>query len=141
MQKKQNVQAITLDELNTFQISLGKTLPEDYRQHMLLYNGGSVINKKIEHKNYPENPSTGLNYLLPIKYGYDTIEHTINDISEYLPSGYLPIGLNMAGGYVIISLNNDTTYGRIKEWYPDDELNDMSESFTQYLEDMVERID
>ena len=57
---------------------------------------------------------------------------------EYLDNGYLPIGKNNGGGYIILSLNQDDTYGEIKEWYPDDELNYMSPSFSQYLKDMIE---
>ena len=37
-----DTQLITLEELNEFQTMIGKTLPEDYRQHMLTYNGGDV---------------------------------------------------------------------------------------------------
>lgn len=50
----------------------------------------------------------------------------------------MPIGKNNGGGYIILSLNQDDTYGEIKEWYPDDELNYMSPSFSQYLKDMIE---
>lgn len=135
---RNNVQIINSDELQVFEHNLGYILPNDYKDHMLTYNGGIVINKKIEHKDYPDITSTGLNYLFPIKYGAEPVENVYNDISQFLDDGYLPIGKNSGGGYVIMSLNSDDMYGEIKEWYPDDELNDMSPSFTQYLEDMIE---
>ena len=36
-------QPITEAELNEFQALIGMTLPEDYRQHMLTYNGGGAM--------------------------------------------------------------------------------------------------
>ena len=138
---KSNVQLITLQELNTFQTNLGMLLPEDYRHHMLQFNGGIAEPDNLEHTNYPEMPSTGLDYLFSIKYGSLTVEYVYDSISQHLPEGYLPIGKNRGGGEIIMSLNNDSTYGEIKEWYPDDEMNYMSSSFKQYLEDMQEGID
>lgn len=134
-------QNLTEADIMAFEGRIGKTLPEDYKQHMLLYNGGSVINKNIEHINYPEEIDTGLDYLFSIKYGSNTVKDNYDSISQFLDVGYLPIGKNNGGGYIIISLNNDNSYGKIKEWYPDDELNYMSPSFIQYLEDMTESED
>lgn len=138
---RNDVQILNSDELLKLEQNLGYSLPNDYKQHMLKYNGGSVVNKNIEHKDYPDITSSGLDYLFPIKYGPKTLENVNESISEFLPGGYLPIGKNGGGGYVIMSLNNSGTYGEIKEWYPDDELNYMSPSFMQYLEDMIERED
>jgi hypothetical protein len=138
---KSNVQIITLAELDTFEQSLTGTLPSDYKQHMLQYNGGIVSPDDLVHVNYPEYTDTGLSYLLPIKYGSNTIESTIQALSAFLPSNYIPIGKNLGGGYVIMSVNSGSTYGEIKEIYPDGELNYMSPSFTQYLDDMIETPD
>ena len=35
------------------QTMIGKTLPEDYRQHMLTYNGGDVVELDIAHISDP----------------------------------------------------------------------------------------
>lgn len=134
---RSNSQLITVEELNLFEQGLGKKLPEDYNIHMLKYNGGDVIDEDIQHKNF-DNPDTGLSYLFPIKYGNFTIEKANEDSSKLWSSDYLSIGKNVGGGYIIMSLNNDETYGEIKEWYPDGELNYMSPSFSQYLDDMIE---
>jgi len=127
-------QVITLEELNTFETLISKTLPPDYRQHMLTYNGG-VLEEDVEHLNY--SGGGGILYLYPIKYGYDTMEDVYEDLNEILISGYLSIGKTSSGGQIIISLNNDSTYGKIKEWFTDGDTRDLSSSFTQLLNDMV----
>lgn len=131
---KGNSQVITLEELNTFEALIGKTLPQDYRQHMLTYNGG-VLEQDVEHVNYSD--SGGIASFHPIKYGYYTMEELFEDLKEFLPSGYIPIGKTSNGGQIIISLNNDSTYGNIKEWFTDGDTRDLSSSFTQLLNDMV----
>jgi hypothetical protein len=127
-------QLITVEELNTFETLIGKTLPQDYRQHMLTYNGG-FVEEDVEHINYSD--SGGISDFYPIKYGFDTMEEVFEDLNEVLPSGYLSIGKTSNGGYIIISLNNDSTYGNIKEFFSDGDTRDLSSSFTQLLNDMV----
>jgi hypothetical protein len=129
-----NSQLITVEELNTFETLIGKTLPQDYRQHMLTYNGG-VLEEDVEHINYSD--SGGISSFHPIKYGYYTMEELFEDLKEFLPHGYIPIGKTSNGGQIIISLNNDNNYGNIKEWFTDGDTRDLSSSFTQLLNDMV----
>ena len=132
-------QPISLEELNDFEASIGKQLPQDYRQHMLTYNGGDVIELDIAHISDPEGGG-GISYFHPIKYGHSTMEEVNATIGDIIPLGYLSIGRTNGGGEIIISLNNDSTYGNTKEWYPDETLNDLSPSFTQLINDQVEQI-
>ena len=83
--------------LNKFESLIGKTLPTDYRQHMLLYNGGDVVQNNIEHKDYVEDGG-GISYFYPIGIGDYTIEEVFNDLinTAFLPSGYIPIGTTTA---------------------------------------------
>lgn len=134
-----NSQAITLQELNDFETLIGHTLPEDYRQHMLTYNGGLVEQDNNAHINYPEAGS-GIAKFFPIKYGNYTMEKAYATMGNFdIPNGYFIIGKTWAGGDVILSLNDDSTYGNTKEWYPDGTLNDLSPSFTQLINDQVEQ--
>jgi hypothetical protein len=128
-----DLQAITVEELNTFETFIGKKLPQDYRQHMLTYNGG-ILEQDVEHKNYSD--SGGISYFHPIKYGYYTMEELFDDLSEVLPNGYITIGKTDSGGQIIISLNNDSNYGKIEEWFADGEIRHLSPSFTQLFNDM-----
>ena len=57
---------------------------------------------------------------------------------DLLPKGYITIGNTYCGGNIIISLNNDETYGNIKEWIDEDmDILDLSPSFAQLLKDQV----
>jgi hypothetical protein len=127
-------QLITIEELDIFETLIGKKLPQDYRQHMLNYNGG-VLEQDVEHKNYSNGG--GILYFHPIKYGYYPMEELFDDLNVALPNGYITIGKTNSGGQIIISLNNDSNYGKIKEWFTDGKTRDLSPSFTQLLNDMV----
>ena len=130
-------QVATVPELNTFEAFVGSSLPQDYRQHMLTYNGGVIVQTEIRHVNY-ESGDQGISDFYPIKYGYDTMEEIFSDLDGIIPTGYLSIGKTRGQGEIIMSLNNDSTYGNIKEWYPDGTINFLSPSFSQLLNDMVE---
>lgn len=134
--QKQNSQSITLQELNDFETFIGKNLPKDYREHMLEHNG-SMVHQDLRHVNYPDGGG-GISYFDPIKYGSHTMEMTYKALEGKIPNGYLSIGITNSGGYIVMSLNNDYTFGNIKEWFPDGEIFDLSPSFTQLLNDMIE---
>jgi hypothetical protein len=128
-------QSITVEELNIFETLIRKKLPQDYRQHMLTYNGGMVEENNIEHKNFKEG-GRGISSFYPIKYGYDTMEELFEDLNGVIPEDYLLIGKCDNGGYILISLNKDT-YGKTIVWYSDGEIDNLSDSFTQLLNDMT----
>ena len=67
--------------LNKFEIKLKKKLPEDYRAHMLIYNGGMVEQDDIEHKDYTEDGG-GIAKFNPIGIGSYTIEEIYNVMTE-----------------------------------------------------------
>lgn len=127
--------------LNQFEATIGKTLPQDYRQHMLTYNGGIVEQDNIEHKDHTEDGG-GISKFYPVSYGDYTLEKAYaNDVnSGMLPLGYISIGETRGGGEIIISLNNDGTYGVTEEWYPDGSKLPLSPSFTDLINDMVEEV-
>lgn len=135
-----NREGITMEELNEFEASLeGLILPEDYKQHMLTYNGGVVVEDEIEHKSLYGNYGGGaISDFASIKYGGNTLEELNNALSDRLPSGYIAIGYTAGGGVIIMSLNNDNTYGNTKIRITDGDIIDLSPSFTDLLNDMVE---
>ena len=133
-------QLITLTELNEFESLIGLGLPEDYRQHMLLYNGGDVVQRNNTHISNPE-AGNGIAYFYPIKYGGYTMEKAHQQLLSVLPTGYISIGTTRGGGEIIISLISGSTYGNINERYSDGTLNELSPSFTQLLNDQVEAVE
>lgn len=135
----QLAQLITTTEFNVFESLVGYSLPEDYRQHMLTYNGGIVNQLNNAHISNPESGG-GIAQFYPIKYGDYTVEEVNSTLNDVIPSGFLIIGHTRGGGKIIISLNSGSTYGNTKEWYPDGSINDLSPSFTQLLNDQVEAV-
>ncbi|MEL1249032.1 SMI1/KNR4 family protein [Flavobacterium helocola] len=133
--QREDSQNITQEELNDFEALIGFTLPQDYRLHMFTHNGG-VVNEDVKHINYPEG-GEGISYFYEIKYGNYTIEQIFSNLKGKIPDGYLAIGSTDNCGHIIISLNNDNTYGNTKEWFPDGYIYDLSPSFTQLLNDMI----
>ena len=135
-------QQISTEELQVFENTLnGLKLPEDYKHQMLTCNGGNVDQYEIEHKNYI-GEGIGIASFLPIKYGNYTLEKAKNSFMDRLPEGFIPIGHTTGNaGLLIMSLNNDQTYGHIKVRYTDGDIEDFSPSFTDLLNDMVEAED
>jgi hypothetical protein len=71
------------------------------------------------------------------------MEDVYENLNNILPSGYLAIGRTKGGGEIIISLNNDNSYGNISMWFGDEsslDLSDLSPSFSQLINDQVEQI-
>lgn len=130
-------QNITITELNQFESYIGYSLPEDYRQHMLSVNGGIVEQDNNAHVSNPE-AGNGIAYFYPIKYGGYTLEKAFEQTKNLIPNGCISIGTTRGGGEIIMSVNNDSTYGNLSERYSDGELNVLSPSFTQLLIDQVE---
>ncbi len=135
-EQDEDSQGITISELNQFESLIVYKLPEDYRQHMLTHNGSTILND-VFHVNYPDGGGA-VSYFYPIKYGSDTMEKVFSDLNGKLPVGFISIGKTDTGGQVIMSLNNDDTYGKINEFFADGDMFDLSPSFTQLLNDMVE---
>jgi hypothetical protein len=136
--KNRSWQLITLDELNEFETLIGFSLPKDYKEFMLKHNGGIIEN--LKHINFP-NDNQGLSRLFSITYdsGY-TMEKIFLKNTGRFPNGYLSIGVTNYGGEIIISLNNDETFGNIKEWISEEYNNYLSPSFTQLLNDQIDNL-
>jgi hypothetical protein len=132
---RQQENLLTLQDLNDFEALIGLVLPPDYKQHMLLYNGG-IVNEDVKHINYLDG-GEGISKFYPIKYGNYKMEEIFSILNGKIPTGYLAIGITNNAGKIIISLNNDSTYGNTKEWFPEEKIYDLSPSFTQLLNDMV----
>ncbi|QTD39193.1 SMI1/KNR4 family protein [Polaribacter batillariae] len=87
----------TNTDLNDFETQIGKTLPDDYRQHMLDWNGGIVLQDSLEHINFPEHPDYGLSDLFPINHSTGTIETAMTALGSALPNNHIPIGRTRGG--------------------------------------------
>ncbi|WGH75103.1 SMI1/KNR4 family protein [Tenacibaculum tangerinum] len=134
-------QKLSPADISDFETQIGKVLPDDYKQHMLNWNGGGVHQYNLEHVNFPEHSDYGLLGLAPISHSKSTILNKMNALSSALPSNYIPIGRTRGGGTILMSLENNETYGNIEVMFSEGDIINMSPSFSQFLEDMVEEED
>jgi len=123
---------ITAEDLNEFEKEIGLTLPEDYRAHMLKYNGGLPSSYYL----YYGEPDDGilLSGFKSIKYGDSLVEK-----QDYLPENCLSIGYTETG-YLAMSLD-ENEYGSIFVYYSEAELTKIAASFTEFLDGLVDYTD
>ena len=118
---------ITQEELETFEEQLdGLKLPEDYKAHMLKYNGGGTI------EDYEWNTDENIQFsnFRPIKYGSMTMELGLIARENVLPENDIYIG-RITGGSICMSLGENN--GSIYVLYSDGERIDLASSFTEFI--------
>ena len=117
-------------ELQEFEEKLALVLPEDYKAHMLVYNGGAASSSYI----FWGVPDDGINLFgfHPIKYGRTLFVER----KDYLPENHLAIG-RTGTGYLAMSLD-EKTYGNIYVHYSEVELEFLASSFTDFLDNLTD---
>lgn len=120
-----NHSLITPKELKEFEAEIGLSLPEDYKMHMLKYNGGSASSIYL----FFGEPDNGINLLgfYPIKYGTTLFAGK----KDYLPEKHIGIG-RTGTGYLAMSLD-EKTHGNIYVHYSEVELQFLAASFTEFV--------
>lgn len=124
---------ITLNDIQEFETAKRLILPEDYKAHMLQYNGATVESIEV----YFGVPDDDINfsYFHPLKYG-DSI---LVDTRDYLPEKHITIGCTSTG-YLAMSLAEDS-YGSIYAYYSEAELTWLAGSFTAFISGLTDYAD
>ena len=130
-------QLVTEQEIWDFEREYDLTLPNDYREHLLKYNGGAVTNSYLYFKDY--DSGIRLSSFQPLKYGNDTIEKSYKDSRDYLPERYINVGYTGTGN-ICMSLQ-EQNYGFIYIYYSEVELEFVANSFTEFLDGLVDYSD
>ncbi|WP_196885408.1 SMI1/KNR4 family protein [Aureivirga sp. CE67] len=127
---------ITSDDLKEFEQKLnGLRLPEDFKQFMLIYNGGStreLYSIKIDdHEDEDDIPFDGIDPLRDnTQYGL-SLEDSLENRVGVLPETDIYIG-SVLGGSLCMSLG--AKHGSIYAFYADEERIDIASSFTEFLD-------
>ena len=110
--------------------------PEDYKVHMLKYNGGRPVSKLFFKPDIWDD-EIKLSYLLPLKYGSYTFERANlkGELLDY-PEENLIIGHTLTGALSISF--KESEYGSIYVFYSDGEMHKLANSFTEFLEGLKE---
>lgn len=124
---------ITLSDIQEFETTTGLFLPEDYKAHLLEYNGAEVESIEV----YFGVPDDGINfyYFHPLKYGDSILVGT----QDYLPEKHICIGCT-ATGYLAMALTEDN-YGNIYVYYSEAELTWLASSFTAFVSGLTDYAD
>lgn len=121
---------ITAQDLSAFETETGLLFPEDYRLHLLQYNGGNTISMDI----YFGEPDDGINllYFYPLKHG----DSLMVEPSDYLPAKHISIGATSTG-YLAMSLHEEN-YGSIYVHYSEAILKFLAPSFTEFIAGLID---
>ena len=134
--KQKGTRSISIQEVEQLERDYNIKLPQDYKDHMLTYNGINPL------KNYYFQPNIWedeINFFstLPIKYGDYIFEEAnlIGYLKDY-PENHISIGRSRTGS-ISISLKKDE-YGSVYVYYSDGEIHKLANSFTEFLEGLEE---
>ncbi|EDP96811.1 SMI1/KNR4 family protein [Kordia algicida OT-1] len=130
--KQKGEKAITLKEIEQLETDYSIKLPEDYKNHMLKFNG---INPLEDYYFLPDTWEDEINFFstLPIKYGHYIFEkaNLIGYLEDY-PENHVSIGRTRTGG-LSLSLHKED-YGSIYVYYSDGEMHKLAASLTEFLQ-------
>ncbi len=112
---------------------VGSTLPKEFIEHYMKYNGGSPTEELAE-----ANPSP-LHGFNSIKYGALSIETLLKDYAEqniYFGKK-IPFAYDAGGNLFVLSLEDDDTYGKVffigHEFVSEQNYEFVSDSFTEFV--------
>lgn len=111
---------ITLEEVLEFEIEFNIKFPEEYKTHILKYNGGYPTDE-LYFKGYQ------IDEFIPLKYGDYHMSERLSNLSGFLEDKSIPFSTSN-GGIIFLDHNHNVF---IK--YSDGQLDFISESFSIFL--------
>jgi hypothetical protein len=124
---------ITDKEINDFEKKLkGFKLPDDYKGHMLKYNGGVTL----EFYEWYKDDEVQFLYFLPLKFEDNNMENALISKEGILPESDIFIG-SIRGGKLCMSLARNGDKGSVYAFFSDGEKLDLANSFTEFVNGLV----
>lgn len=97
--------ALSESELIDLEWHIGRSLPQDYREFLLKYNGGAPEECTIDIPSLVSNKgSVDIGYFYGIGTGAEDIQVCMGIIYGYIPQGLIPIADTPGGNYFFLSL-------------------------------------
>ncbi|MFD2917095.1 SMI1/KNR4 family protein [Psychroserpens luteus] len=118
---------ISLSDLQNLESALGAILPEDYKTHMLKYNGGRVSWTKSYILEY-----NGSEYELGGFKELDKVKEFFESKNPILYPKYFSIG-DIEGGYLAMGYQEEN-YGQIFVYFSDEAPQKVANSFSEFLQ-------
>lgn len=121
---------ISLAQINEVEFSVGLNFPNDYKEHLLKYNGGKCIPNVFSFYENGKVTQSGIDWFLAIYDGeYDNLKDyiiTYKVEEKRMPSHLLPIAHDPGGNLICISCGGDDE-GCVYFWDHENEV-DYTES-------------
>ena len=138
---------IGLNDLKRVENLLGDLLPQDYKDHLLKYNGGRCTPNTFIFEENGEVTESDIDWFLAIYEGeYDNLENYIKTSKmdeERLPKEFIPIAHDSGGNLICIHNVNEKVYffdHEREESYKDLNLEGkeylIANSFSEFLENV-----
>ena len=123
---KNTERQIQLIELKQFEMDIGLTLPDEYKEHLLTYNGGQCSPDVFDFIERGVKTSSSVDWFLALYEGeYDNLRDYINIYKVYnkrLPTHIIPIAHDAGGNLICISCGIGD-FGYIYFWDHEREVN------------------
>lgn len=117
---------LSVESLESFEAYHNLKLPKDYREFLLMYNGG-YPNPGI-YTIGDEQGESVLNIFYGIGDMYDNLEKKFDIFDEILEIGFIPIADDPSGNQICIGMNGEH-FGRIYHWAHDEENDELDNMY------------
>ncbi|RZJ94512.1 MAG: SMI1/KNR4 family protein [Hymenobacter sp.] len=95
----------TLADLTAIEQQYGITLPEDYKAHILLYNGGRPQRRTfLEVQPDGSQVERAISTFYSVRYGVSTLESSMESLSDQLHPDLVPFGSDTGGDQFVLSV-------------------------------------
>lgn len=101
--------------ISEFERRVGARLPNDYREFLLRWNGGTPSPNTVSVPDLADVLVDRLYGVRDVRTNSD-LEHELNSVSEMLPEGVIPIGHDPGGNLFLLCVKGD---GAGQVWYWD----------------------
>jgi cell wall assembly regulator SMI1 len=133
-------ESITEEDILSLEKQLKSRLPQDYRDFLLAYNGGSPNPNVFFISQEQQESNLSILFGITSKKAYDLWTNAL-DAYEDMERTVMPIGEDPGGNQIYMSLHSDT-YGRVyfrdHELPAPDSLFPIAASFTDLLQKLYE---
>jgi cell wall assembly regulator SMI1 len=125
---------LSTSDIETIENRLGVKFPEEYKQHLLKYNGGEPKRAWLSGLGNSEEPYNAFSSVIDYFYAlytdgndrFDSFDDFFNIFQGRMPSHIFPIARDIAGNQICISAGA-ADHGYIYYWYHEEEADDDQE--------------
>lgn len=136
------------EQLADFEAQLNARLPEDYRQFLLLHNGGQPDKTEFTAKKYGGSIMQRF-FGFNTPYNTDNFDYILRTYKDRVPDDFLPIARDMLGNLLLIGIRRRYV-GKVYFWWHENEaekkawfknIYSINDSFTAFFNGLKEEVE